>query len=89
MSELDPIHGSRHVDIGEQGMDVPRSFLQDCHCLIGVFGLEHIETSIRQSFRHDQPDVSLVFHNDNDKLLRSHRFFLHTRQTSEPPIVSI
>ncbi len=62
-------------------MDVPRSFLQDRYGLIGMFGLKDVETSIRQSFRHDQPDVSFVFHDDNDRLSRRHGFFLHTRST--------
>ena len=73
MSEFDPVHRARHVDIGEHHPDIV-SILQDTYRLISIFCPDSFKSSVRDQVQGVHKHEGFVFddkHNEAFLLFHS------------------
>ena len=79
--QLQPIHGPRHLDIGENDADV-EPVLEDHDRFVGVFCFDDVESAGRDHVDRVHADQELVFNDQDDRPL-SFRFKHTMRLPSE------
>jgi len=69
VSELEPIHNSRHIDVGKYQCDVYSTF-KNCNGLVSVSCLDRNKSRIFYNLNGEQPEKPVVLdHQHNRRLL--------------------
>ena len=63
--ELQPVHGTRHLNVGKNDVDVRPRF-EYGNRFVGVRGLDNVEPGVTDHFRSVHPQQEVVFHNQNE-----------------------
>jgi hypothetical protein len=66
MGELEPVHRTRHVDVGKDQANVA-SLLKDRNGLVSTSGFDHVKTVRFDHRGRVHADQCLVFHNKHDR----------------------
>ncbi len=77
MHKSHPVQVTRHMYIGEKSVDPSRFDFQDCNCLPGMRGFDHVKTIIQQCLGQHHADKWLIFNHDYDDSIGC-RFLGHT-----------